>query len=180
MTVMGGAIYSGDAAVSGAEDASSTEPFQLEGHLFFWMTKVMGMRDRQLAGELRRFGLRVPEWRIIALLQARQSLSIGEAATITGLDHTTMSRIVDRMADNGRLLRLADANDLRVTRLAATALGSALFKQAWPTVARLNNEALARLPTGSLPLLCLALDRISAAMEESWTVKGGRRTSRAG
>jgi hypothetical protein len=42
--------------------------FQLERHVFFWLTQVIGARDRELAQGLREFGLRVPEWRALAAL----------------------------------------------------------------------------------------------------------------
>jgi DNA-binding MarR family transcriptional regulator len=156
----------------------NVEPFQLDQHVFYWMTKVMGIRDRQLAGELRKHDLRVPEWRLIALVRARHSVSIGEAATTTGLDHTTMSRIVDRMVREGKILRLTDATDARVTRLGPTALGEKIFDEVWPIVARLNREALGRLPAGAVPLLCLALSEIAGAMEDAWAGKGAGRRKR--
>jgi DNA-binding MarR family transcriptional regulator len=142
--------------------------FDLDHHVFYWMTQVMNGRDRQINSELRPYRIRVPEWRILALLKARQSLSIGETAAIIGLDHATMSRTVDRMVRAGHVLRLSDAADLRVTRLSLTAAGTKLFDEVWPIVARLNREALVRLPEGATSLLCLALVEIQRAMEETW------------
>jgi DNA-binding MarR family transcriptional regulator len=142
--------------------------FDLDHHVFYWMTQVMNGRDRQINSELRPYRIRVPEWRILALLKARQSLSIGETAAIIGLDHATMSRTVDRMVRAGHVLRLSDAADLRVTRLSLTAAGTKLFDEVWPIVARLNREALVRLPEGATSLLCLALAEIQRAMEETW------------
>ena len=39
--------------------------FELERHVFFWLTQVIGARDRELAQGLRDFGLRVPELSLI-------------------------------------------------------------------------------------------------------------------
>jgi DNA-binding MarR family transcriptional regulator len=150
--------------------AGAAELFDLDHHVFYWMTQVMGRRDRQLGAELRRHRLRVPEWRVLALLKGRQPVSLGEAAVTVGLDHTTMSRTVDRMVRAGRILRLSDTADMRVTRLGLTAAGARLFEQVWPIVLRLNREALARLPEGSIPLLCLALREMGRAMDESWQI----------
>jgi len=157
--------------------AAALEPFELDHHVFYWMTQVTCSRDRQVAAELRRYRLRVPEWRILALLKARQSLSSGATAATVGLDHTTMSRTVDRMVRAGRILRLTDAADMRVTRLSLAAGGVKLFEEVWPIVARLNREALALLPDGAASLLCLALREIQGAMDESWsrTQKKGKR-----
>jgi len=179
-----GAGSAGEGPRSEPEPRPSAAPspagsFELEGHLFYWMTKVMGRRDRQLADELRRFGLRVTEWRLLALVHGRRLVSIGEAATDSGVDHTTMSRITDRMVRDGTLLRVADATDMRVTRLALTGAGEDLVTQVWPVVDRLNREALARLPEGSIPLLCLAFGTICQTMEESWLDKGARKGASA-
>jgi DNA-binding MarR family transcriptional regulator len=141
--------------------------FDLEHHVFYWMTQVMNGRDRQINSELRPYRIRVPEWRILALLKSRQSLSIGETAATIGLDHPTMSRTVDRMVRAGHVLRLSDTADLRVTRMALTAAGNRLFDDVWPIVSRLNREALARLPEGATSLLCLALAEVQRAMEEN-------------
>jgi DNA-binding MarR family transcriptional regulator len=148
--------------------AGGTGPFELQHHVFYWMTQVMNARDRQINSELRPHRIRVPEWRILALLKARQSLSIGETAATIGLDHATMSRTVDRMARAGHILRLSDTADLRVTRLSLTAAGIKLFDEVWPIVARLNQEALVRLPDGATSLLCMALAEIQRAMDETW------------
>jgi DNA-binding MarR family transcriptional regulator len=143
-------------------------PFNLDQHVFYWMTQVMNGRDRQINSELRPYGIRVPEWRILALLKSLQSLSIGETAATIGLDHPTMSRTVDRMVRAGHVLRLSDAADLRVTRLSLTAKGTRLFDEVWPIVSRLNREALERLPEGATSLLCLALAEIKRAIDERW------------
>ena len=147
------------------------DSFGLERHVFYWMTQVMSRRDRQMNAELRRFRLRVTEWRVLALLKERQRLSLGEAATTVGLDHPTMSRTVDRMEKAGRIVRVSDAADMRVTRLALTAEGARLFDRVWPIVSQLNRAACERLPEGSVPLLCVALNEMVRGLDESWQRK---------
>jgi DNA-binding MarR family transcriptional regulator len=159
-------------AVAGGDALMPNPPFKIERHVFYWMTQVVGRRDRQLNAELRRFRLRVPEYRVLGILRARQRLSLGEAAMTIGLDYTTMSRTVDRMVKAGRVLRVTDVADRRVTRLALTAEGKRLFDQVWPMVSRLNDVACARLPEGAMPLLCHALSEMVRSLEDSWS---GRR-----
>ena len=130
------------------------------------------LRDRQINAELRRFRLRVPEWRVLGILRARQRLSLGEAAASVGLDYTTMSRTVDRLVKAGRILRVTDTADRRITRLALTAEGTRLFDQVWPIVSRLNDVACARLPEGAMPLLCHALSEMVRSLEDSWRERG--------
>lgn len=140
--------------------------FQLEGHPFFWMTQVIGSRDRQLAQELRAAGLRVPEWRALAALYARRRCTMSELADLASIDRTTLTRTVDRMEEAGWATRLPDDDDLRVTRLALTAAGERLFARVWPTVERLNRAAVDGLPAGALDALRRTLGRMKTNLDQ--------------
>jgi DNA-binding MarR family transcriptional regulator len=139
--------------------------FELEQHVFFWLTQAIGSRDRRLAQELRDFGLRVPEWRVLASLCARRRCSMSELADLATIDRTTLTRTVDRMEHAGWVTRLNDASDLRVTRLAPTAGGERLFARIWPTVERLNRVAVAGLPTGAVDMLRRTLERMKTNLD---------------
>src|SRR5262245_33096987 len=97
--------------------------FQLERHAFFWLTQAIDARDRRLAAELKSLGLRVPEWRALAALYARQKCSMSELSDLSSIDRTTLTRTMDRMEDAGWVGRVTDAEDARVIRLALTAAG---------------------------------------------------------
>jgi DNA-binding MarR family transcriptional regulator len=159
--------------------AAPPEAFDLERHVFYWITQVIGRRDRQLNGELRAFGLRVPEWRVLAFLAARPNLTMGDVAAAAALDHTTLSRTVDRLAAADLIARRHDAGDLRVTRLALTAKGEARFAEVWPIVERLNRAATALLPPGAVDLLCLALRTMREGLDRSLADDAAARIERA-
>ena len=139
--------------------------FDLDRHVFFWLTQVIGARDRELSQGLREFGLRVPEWRALAALYARQRSTMSEIADLATIDRTTLTRTIDRMEEAGWLTRLADADDMRVTRLALTAAGRKMFERVWPTVERLNELAIAGLPKSEIQLLQKILERMRANLE---------------
>jgi DNA-binding MarR family transcriptional regulator len=140
--------------------------FDLDHHLFFWLTQVIGARDRRLNLELRDFGLRVPEWRALAALYSRRDCTMRELADLATIDRTTLTRTVDRMQKAGWLARLADGNDMRVTRLALTVAGERLFSRVWPVVARLNDAALVGLPAAAAERLRGALMQMKANLDE--------------
>jgi DNA-binding MarR family transcriptional regulator len=140
--------------------------FALERHLFYWFTKVIGRRDRLLVAGLKPFGLRAPEWRVLAGLRGRQRCSMGELADMSSIDQATLSRTVDRMVQSGWILRLADEDDMRVTRLALTAQGHALFEEIWPIVDRLNDAAVAALPPGAVDLMCAAMRVMCGSLDD--------------
>jgi DNA-binding MarR family transcriptional regulator len=139
--------------------------FDLDRHVFFWLTQVIGARDRELAQGLKEFGLRVPEWRALAALYARHKCTMSDLAELATIDRTTLTRTIDRMEEAGWLTRLADADDMRVTRLALTAAGRKMFDRIWPTVQRLNDLAIAGLPRSDIQLLQKILGRMRANLE---------------
>ena len=146
--------------------------FELDSHVFYWLTQVIGARDRELMQGLRDFGLRVPEWRALAALYARQRCTMSELADLATIDRTTLTRTIDRMQDAGWLSRLADSDDMRVTRLALTASGRKLFEKVWPAVQRLNELALAGLPKAEIQQLHKTLERMRANLEDYVSVGG--------
>lgn len=146
--------------------------FELEQHPFFWLTQAIGSRDRRLAQDLREFGLRAPEWRVLASLVARRRCSMSELADLATIDRTTLTRTVDRMEKAGWVTRLNDANDLRVTRLAPTASGERLFQRIWPTVERLNRVAVSGLPAGAVEMLRWTLQRMKANLDQEPATQG--------
>jgi DNA-binding MarR family transcriptional regulator len=148
--------------------------FDLDRHLFFWLTQVTAARDLQLAPALKAFGVRVPEWRALAALDARRRCTMSELADLAAIDRTTLTRTVDRMQDAGWLTRLSDGEDMRVTRLSLTAAGERLFARIWPIVDRLNQLAVAGLPQstqdklrGTLAQMKRNLDEEPAASERA-------------
>ena len=95
--------------------AAARPDFELDQHLFFWLTQVIGARDRRLNQELKGFGLRVPEWRALAALYSRKHCTMSELADLASIDRTTLTRTIDRMEHAGWLERLSDGADMRIT-----------------------------------------------------------------
>ena len=146
--------------------------FDLDSHVFYWLTQVIGARDRELTQGLRDFGVRVPEWRALAALYARERCTMSELADLATIDRTTLTRTVDRMQDAGWLSRLADGDDMRVTRLELTAAGRKLFDKVWPTAQRLNELALAGLSKAEIQQLHRTLERMRSNLED-YVSEGG-------
>lgn len=146
---------------------SPTPKFDLDSHPFFWLTQVISARDRALAIELKPHGLRVQEWRVLASLYARKRLSMKELADLSSIDRTTLTRTVDRLQNMGKVTRLSDSKDLRVTRLALTAAGERLFALMLPAADRLNRAAVEGLPKGAVEMLCWMLARMKTNLDHA-------------
>jgi DNA-binding MarR family transcriptional regulator len=140
--------------------------FELERHVFYWLTQVIGSRDHMLMQELKGAGLRVPEWRVLASLYARRRCSMSELADTATIDRTTLTRTVDRMQRAGWVTRISDSDDMRVTRLALTAAGERMFARIWPAVERLNRAAVAGLPPAAVDALRATLKRMKGNLDQ--------------
>ncbi len=70
------------------------------------------------------------------------------------------------MQEAGWLSRLADSEDMRITRLELTPAGRRLFEKIWPTVARLNELALAGISKSDVQLLHRILERMRSNLED--------------
>lgn len=141
---------------------TSTDSFDLDGHLFFWVTQVQALRDLQVAEALEPHGLRVPAWRTLASLRARDRCTMNELAELTALERSTLSRTVDRMVADDLVVRLADERDLRIVRLALASRGERLFDEIAPRIDALNRAAVAGLPEGMEGVLRWALRQVRA------------------
>lgn len=147
--------------------ADGADRFELEQHLFFWLTQTMGSRDRQLTVALRNFGLRVPEYRVLASLCARRQCTMSELADLASIDRTTLTRTVERMADAGWVVRLDDSDDLRVRRMAPSGRGRQLFARIWPVVDRLNRAAMHGLSADDIAALHALLRRMKHNLDRA-------------
>ena len=94
-----------------------------------------------------RFGLSVPEWRVMAVLGQASGLSAGEVARRTEMDKVQVSRAVTKLARSRRIQKQSDSADGRVTRLALTARGRAVYDEIVPHALELEEDLLAALET---------------------------------
>jgi DNA-binding MarR family transcriptional regulator len=80
----------------------------------------------------RRFGLTVPEWRVVAVLARSPGLSAAEVAARTAMDKVAVSRAVAALARGGRVRRAQAAHDRRRSVLTLTARGRAVYRRIVP------------------------------------------------
>ena len=92
-----------------------------------------------------RFDLSVPEWRVIAVLGQAPGLSAREVAQRTAMDKVQVSRAVANLVRSRRVQKQSDSTDGRVTRLALTARGRAIYDDIVPHALELEERFLAAL-----------------------------------
>jgi DNA-binding MarR family transcriptional regulator len=113
-----------------------------------------------------RFGLRIPEWRLVAVIAERGDPTQAELVAATAMDKMTVSRAVAALAARGLIARAASPGDRRTQRLTLTAEGSALFAEIAPLALELEArmlESFTRHERAMLTDLLVRLEREACA-----------------
>ncbi len=92
-----------------------------------------------------RFGLSIPEWRIMAVLGETPGLSAREVAGRTAMDKVQVSRAVASLIDARRVERTPDDDDARIGHLGLTSRGRAVYDEIAPLALELEARFLAAL-----------------------------------
>ena len=114
----------------------------------------------------KRFGLSIPEWRVIAILGRFPGLSAVEVAERTFLDKVAVSRAVSKLIKNGRIDRqFADA-DRRRSILNLSEDGRRVHDEIAPLALDFERELLAGLDDEERSTLDLTMKRLMARARE--------------
>ncbi len=109
------------------------------------------------------FGLRIPEWRLVAVLAEGEGLSQQALGRATRMDKVTVSRAAIALADRGLIARASDASDKRAARLSLTEPGRTLYDQIAPKALAMEAAIFAEFGVEELATFRDMLDRIEAA-----------------
>lgn len=110
----------------------------------------------------KRFGLSIPEWRVIAILGRFPGLSAVDVAERTMLDKVAVSRAVTKLIKNGRLDRqFADA-DRRRSILNLSEEGRKLHDEIAPLALRFERDLLQGISGDDLKRFDRVIERLMA------------------
>lgn len=110
----------------------------------------------------RRFGLGIPEWRVIAVLAGRPGLSAAEVATCTRMDAVAVSRAVTRLSRTGRLRRSVSPEDRRRSVLRLSPAGQSVYRRIAPLALDYERELLACLDAREAAALDSIVGKLTA------------------
>ncbi|MEN9526369.1 MAG: hypothetical protein RLY56_320 [Pseudomonadota bacterium] len=92
-----------------------------------------------------RFDLRIPEWRVLAVLGMQPGLSAAEVAARTAMDAVAVSRAVTRLIKQGRLERSYHSTDRRRSELRLSEQGQRVYEEIVPIARAYEGALLERL-----------------------------------
>ena len=111
----------------------------------------------------RLFGLKIPEWRLIAVIAEGQAITQQALGVATRMDKVTVSRAAQALAERGLIARRPNIGDKRSHLLTLTATGRALYDQIAPKALEMEAAIFDRLDPAERRTLAAMLDRIEAA-----------------
>lgn len=108
----------------------------------------------------RRFGLGVPEWRVIAHLSQADAVSVRDIYRRVDMDKSKVSRAASRLQSAGLVAKRRSDADKRLVTLSLTASGKATMAKLAPLARTYEAELKAKLTANDRS----ALDRIFRAL----------------
>ena len=126
------------------------------------MSRQIGQAVQKLAN------LRLPEWRIMALLASAGSLSQADIRNQIGMDKGQISRTVKNMLANGLVISEEGPAKTRNVRMSLTEKGLEVHRQVDIMMEQRNAELLQSLSDEQKSMLFDGLDRIERAVD-SWS-----------
>jgi DNA-binding MarR family transcriptional regulator len=105
-----------------------------------------------------RFGLSIPEWRVMAVLAQEPGLSAAQVAARTAMDKVAVSRAVASLSRTRRVERTLEQSDRRRSRLHLTPKGVAVYREVVPFALAYEDAVLRGLPARARQKLDVLLD----------------------
>jgi DNA-binding MarR family transcriptional regulator len=118
----------------------------LEHFVPYRLSVVTNIVSTAIAGAYaKRFGLSIPEWRVIAVLGLEPGLSAAQVAERTAMDKVAVSRAVSTLLKSRRIARGFANADRRRSVLRLTRSGENVYWRVVPFARRYERELLADL-----------------------------------
>jgi DNA-binding MarR family transcriptional regulator len=117
-----------------------------------------------IAGEYHsEFGLKIPEWRIMAVLGDAGPLTQRDLVRATLMDKVAVNRACKVLAERDLVHRSPNAADGRSHHLELTAAGRAMYGRIWPHALSMYATIFAALSESETQTLRALLDKLLAA-----------------
>src|SRR4051794_13719020 len=126
--------------------AATPPPRFIDDYLLYLMARASHLVSSELHEELRRRGVGVAEWRVLASLVGSSGETVTGLAETCLLQQPTMTKLLDRMVRDGLVRRSQDTRDRRVVWMALTARGEMIASELVQAAKQHEAEVLARHP----------------------------------
>ena len=119
--------------------------FSIERDLAFLLSDAARLLRTCADQEARRFGMTRAQWGVLFRLQRNEGLKQSELADLLEVQPITLTRLIDRLCDNGLIERRSDPNDRRVKRLFLTPAAKPVLEKVTAAAETMMASVLAEL-----------------------------------
>jgi DNA-binding MarR family transcriptional regulator len=109
------------------------------------------------------FGLKIPEWRLIAVIAEGEGMTQQALSAATRMDKVTVSRAAIALVERGLIARRPNPDDQRSHLLSLTAAGQDLYESVAPKALELEARIFAGFGAKELGAFRAVLDRLEAS-----------------
>ena len=102
------------------------EEFSYEEFPFYWLARVHAIYSLEMEKVLKKLGTDIPTRRVLLMLRLHGTVSVSELATHAIIKLSTLTRIVQRMRDEGLVETRTNSEDARITDVLVTPKGEEL------------------------------------------------------
>ena len=127
-----------------------------------YLVNVLASRlSRELASVYeKRFGISIPEWRVIAHLSQNRNVSVREIHERVDMDKAKVSRAAARLEGAGIIEKKVNGADWRLVELQLTKKGRKMFAEIEPLALAYEQDQLSRLSRKEQASLRAIVDKL--------------------
>lgn len=137
----------------------------LQNFVPYLLYRITNQLNRRLRSRLRKEGINISRWRVLAVLRAHGALTMGRIVDLTVMEQPSVSRIVTQLEQEGLVRRRLGRKDSRFVNVKLTSAGEKAFQSIYPTADRHQARALYGFSVREVDTLIKYLRRIQANVE---------------
>ena len=135
--------------------------FRLDDFIPYQLSTASNAVSDLIAQEYKsRFGLKIPEWRVMAVLGTRGAATQRHLVQATLMDKVTVNRAVKTLVDRALLDRRPNSADGRSHHLELSITGRELYDQIMPAARAMEKKIMSALSAAELEQLSAMLAKV--------------------
>ena len=131
----------------------------------YLLYRTSNQLNQRIRNRLRKSGVNLARWRVLAVLRAYGKLKLGRIVDLTVMQQPSVSRIVTQLEREGLAKRTVSTRDSRVVYVRLTAAGEKAFNEIYPAAQRHQEHALSGFTKKEIKTLITYLRRIQENIE---------------
>jgi DNA-binding MarR family transcriptional regulator len=110
------------------------------------------------------FGVTSSQGGTILALPLENTLKMNELSNISGVDTSTMTRMIDQLVEKGLVIRQPGENDRRQVHIGLTAEGFRLHRELAAALDKFYQDSLDRIPEKERAVIVKSLEKVNEAI----------------